>query len=82
MNQRIRELMDEAIEFRLDPDSKHYEAQVSPEELEMFAESIVRDCLNIAKNWDDQLVNANLVKESNAVGIVAYRIARQFGVEE
>jgi len=74
--------MDEAIEFRLDPDSKHYEAQVSPEELEMFAESIVRDCLNIAKNWDDQLVNANLVKESNAVGIVAYRIARQFGVEE
>jgi len=82
MNQRIRELMDEAIEFRLDPDSKHYEAQVSPEELEMFAELIVRDCLNIAKNWDDQLVNANLVKESNAVGIVAYRIARQFGVEE
>ena len=82
MNQRIRELMDEAIEFRLDPDSKHYEAQVSPEELEMFAESIVRDCLNIAKNWDDQLVNANLVKESNAVGIVVYRIARQFGVEE
>ena len=82
MNERIRELMDEAIEFRLDPDSKHYEAQVSPEELEMFAELIVRDCLNIAKNWDDQLVNAKLVKESNAVGIVAYRIARQFGVEE
>jgi hypothetical protein len=47
-----------------------------------FAELIVRDCLNIAKNWDDQLVNANLIKESNAVGIVAYRIARQFGVEE
>jgi len=47
-----------------------------------FAELIVRDCLNIAKNWDDQLVNAKLVKESNAVGIVAYRIARQFGVKE
>jgi hypothetical protein len=51
-------------------------------DIEKFAELIVRDCLNIAKNWDDQLVNAKLVKESNAVGIVAYRIARQFGVEE
>ena len=51
-------------------------------DIEKFAELIVRDCLNIAKNWDDQLVSAKLVKESNAVGIVAYRIARQFGVEE
>jgi hypothetical protein len=49
---------------------------------EKFAELIVRDCIDVAKNWDDQLVNSNLVKESNAVGIVAYRIARRFGVEE
>jgi hypothetical protein len=49
---------------------------------EKFAELIVQECLDIAKNWDDQLVNAKLVKESNAVGIVAYRIARQFGVKE
>jgi len=51
-------------------------------DIEKFAQLIVRDCLNIAKNWDDQLVSAKLVKESNAVGIVAYRIARQFGVKE
>ena len=47
-----------------------------------FAELIVRECLNIAKNREDELENANLLKESNAVGIVAYRIARQFGVNE
>ena len=46
------------------------------------AELIVRECIDIAKNWEDQLENANSLDESNAVGIVAYRIARQFGVEE
>jgi hypothetical protein len=47
-----------------------------------FAELIVRECIDIAKNWEDQLENDNLLKESNAVGVVAYRIARQFGVKE
>ena len=49
MNERIKQLMDEVIEFRLDPDSKHYEAQVSPEDLEMFAELIVKETLQIAR---------------------------------
>jgi hypothetical protein len=82
MNQRIRELAEEAFfdESTSRPSTKMY--TFSEHKMEKFAELIVRDCLNIAKNWDDQLVNANLVKESNAVGIVAYRIARQFGVEE
>ena len=47
MNERIKQLMDEVIGFRLDPDSKHYEAQVSPEDLEMFAELIVRECIDV-----------------------------------
>jgi hypothetical protein len=47
-----------------------------------FAELIVRECIDIAKNWEDQLEKANSLKESNAVGVVAYRIARQFGVKE
>jgi hypothetical protein len=47
MNERIRELMDEAVRFRLDPDSKQYEAQVSPEDLEAFAELIVRECCDV-----------------------------------
>jgi hypothetical protein len=49
--------------------------------MEKFAELLVRECIDIAKNWEDELENANLIEESNAVGIVAYRITRQFGVE-
>ena len=49
---------------------------------EMFAKLIVQGCLNIAKNREDELENGNLLKESNAVGIVVYRIVRQFGGKE
>ena len=81
MNERIRELMAEAVTFRLDPDSNAHEAQVCPEDLELFAELIVRECLAIAKNREDELESAGLLSESNAVGNVSYRIARQFGVK-
>jgi hypothetical protein len=47
-----------------------------------FAELIVRECLAIARHREDELEDAGLLKESNAAGIVAYRIARQFGVKE
>lgn len=57
-------------------------SQANPEWVKKFAELIVRECMTIAKNWEDQLENANSPSESNAVGIVAYRIARQFGVKE
>ena len=85
MNHRMQELYDLADKFAKEnrvqsidaPGNNYFELFH-----EKFGELIVRDCMDIAKNWDDQLVNANLVKESNAVGIVAYRIARQFGVEE
>jgi hypothetical protein len=50
--------------------------------MDKFAELLIRECLDIAKNWEDELENANSLSESNAVGIVAYRIARQFGVKE
>jgi hypothetical protein len=80
MNTRIKELAEQATSIQGPTPYNPLTFEVFDKE--MFAELIVRDCLNIAKNWDDQLVNANLVKESNAVGIVAYRIARQFGVEE
>jgi hypothetical protein len=79
MNERIKQLADEAGFM----DSWFSESGDDCErELKKFAELIVRDCMDIAKNWDEQLVNSELYKESNAVGIVAYRIARQFGVKE
>jgi hypothetical protein len=46
-----------------------------------FAELIVRECLEIAKNREDEFESAGLLEQSNAVGNVAYRISRQFGVK-
>jgi len=80
MNERIRQLAEQATSIQGPTPYNPLTFEVFDKE--KFAELIVRECLNIAKNWDDQLVNAKLVKESNAVGIVAYRIARQFGVKE
>ena len=50
MNERIKELMDQAVTFRLDPDSNAYEAQVCPEELEYFAEIILEDIMRALKD--------------------------------
>jgi len=44
MNERIKQLAEQAISFRLDPDSKCYEALIHPEDLELFAELIVKEC--------------------------------------
>ena len=80
MNERIRQLAEQATSTQGPTPYNPLTFEVFDKE--KFAQLIVQECLDIAKNWDDQLVNAKLVKESNAVGIVAYRIARQFGVEE
>ena len=78
MNERIQELLAQAaLETNQDPNGEYYAPMMAK-----FAELIVRECLAIAKNREDELENASLLKESNAVGVVAYRIARQFGVKE
>jgi hypothetical protein len=72
MNERIRQLMEEAIRFRLDVDSKEYEAQVSPEDLEVFAELLIQECAEQVKNL-----------RVNDYGISGAEIIREhFGVEE
>ena len=73
MNERIRELMDEAVRFRLDPDSKQYEAQVSPEDLEVFAELIVRECQTVVE-W--------AISVDSTIDRVPVLIREHFGVEE
>jgi len=77
MNERIAKLYDQSI--IIEDGGDYVCGELDPEK---FAELIVKECLDIAKNWEDQLENATCFKESNAVGIVAYRISRQFGVEE
>ena len=82
MNERIDQLWGQALDLAVPETYSQLSHSQVLKVKQVFAELIVQECLDIAKNWDDQLVNAKLVKESNAVGIVAYRIARQFGVEE
>jgi len=53
MNERIKRLIDEAVKFRLDPDSNSYEAQVSPEDLEVFAELMIRECADLVVDDDN-----------------------------
>ena len=43
MNERIKELAEQAVSFRLDPDSNCYEALIHPEDLEVFAELLIRE---------------------------------------
>ena len=90
MNERIRELMRESgvkTFFPGDPGSGApgpegvYFGLTETQKLEKFAELIVGECLKIAKNREDEFESAGLLEESNAVGNVAYRISRQFGVK-
>ena len=82
MNERIDQLWGQALDQAVPETYSRLSHSQVLKVKQVFAQLIVQECLDIAKNWDDQLVNAKLVKESNAVGIVIYRMARQFGVEE
>ena len=83
MNERIRELMAEAVTFRLDPDSNAHEAQVCPEDLELFAELIVRECMNIVSNQTTLDTNEDFREGFNHGLKYAWTdIRKHFGVEE
>ena len=78
-----------AVTFYLDPDSKQYEAQVCPEDLELFAELIVRECLKIVKSntygpcgeHDYSYSDTNAAADERAETIHE-EIAYHLGVEE
>ena len=89
MNERIKELKEQAWDYAMAVHDGHIvpplDKEVWPIDKvldEKFAELIVRDCMAISKTWEDQLEKAKQLSESNAVGIVTYRISRQFGVPE
>ena len=83
MNERIKQLAEQAISFRLDPDSKCYEALIQsilihPEDLELFAELIVQECVN----WID---GSPTTEEGTLILSKSFIIAnlkQHFGVEE
>ncbi len=82
MNERIRQLAEQAFfdENTNQPSDKMY--TFSEHKMQQFADMIVAECLKIAKNREDEFESAGLLSESNAVGNVAYRISRQFGVKQ
>jgi hypothetical protein len=89
MNERIRELAEQAHSYACkyaqqpdyNPHNPYNQGMYKQRYDSKFAELIVRECLEIAKNREDEFENAGLLEQSNAVGNVAYRISRQFGVK-
>ena len=83
MNERIFELAKQAdlIQWDTLPSGARTPDHESVVKARKFAELIVAECLKIAKNREDEFESAGLLEESNAVGNVAYRISRQFGVK-
>jgi hypothetical protein len=75
MNERIKQLLAQA---HLDADNIKDTNWIA----NRFAELIVKECMTISKTWEDELEKSKMHSESDAVGIVRYRISRQFGVSE
>ena len=80
MNERIQKLIEQATSTQGPTPYNPLTFEVFDKE--KFAQLIVQECMAIARNREDELESANLLRESRAVGIVVYRMARQFGVEE
>jgi hypothetical protein len=83
MNERIFKLALQAdlIQWDTLPSGAKTPDHESVVKAKKFAELIVAECLKIAKNREDEFESAGLLEQSNAVGNVAYRISRQFGVK-
>jgi hypothetical protein len=81
MNERIKQLMGQALDEKFAGTWSVMDLQDLTKFADRFAELIVGECLKIAKNREDEFESAGLLEQSNAVGNVAYRISRQFGVK-
>jgi hypothetical protein len=86
MNERIRQLAEQAFfdEATSQPSTKMY--TFSEHKMEKFAELIAKECIEISKKIETDLKSSDMFTESNAAsnaaGLVAYRIAQNFGVEK
>ena len=79
MNERIKELMNEAVRFHWDHDGQAYEAQVHPEDLEYFAELIIKECAQLARNTNLEDVEGG---DSAVLLAAKHHILDHFGVDE
>jgi hypothetical protein len=80
MNERIQELIKQAVSFRLDPDSECYEALIHPEDLELFAELIVRECAEQSMSIGRYNTPSGVTPDLSIA--IAVGLKKHFGVEE
>jgi len=84
MNERIRKLMEEVVHIEIDPDSKMETIYTcGPEDFEVFAELIVRDCLDqiesrrsSGENSDQWTITRDMCYHNMIAGL-----KQHFGVE-
>ena len=77
MNEKIKQLIIESVNFELDPDSNCHEAQVCPEDLEHLAELIIRECADVCYRIDGEYDGEDIMATWCAEGIL-----KHFGVEK
>ena len=80
MNERIRELINEATSFKEGLIEGKYDIEVFDKE--KFAELIVRECMRMCDCADVSLLEHNRPQEASGASIVKQFIAEHFGVEE
>lgn len=83
MNDRIKELMNESVRFHWDHDGQAYEAQVHPEDLEYFAESIVQECIELAADSRYENTRSEYYEGFNeALIYMGNKLRKHFGIEQ
>jgi hypothetical protein len=80
MNERIRELINEATSFKEGLIEGKYDIEVFDKE--KFAELIVRECIRMCDCADVSLLEHNRPQEASGASSVKQFIAEHFGVEE
>ena len=85
MNERIRELADEAEKYASEKDGKYDGAgnlnwQWQDIKMEKFAELLIRQCM-ACSTWVGKM-NTNSIEPIHTAHAINQRIKKQFGVEE
>ena len=80
MNERIRELINEATSFKEGLIEEKYDIEVFDKE--KFAELIVRECMRMCDCADVSLLEHNRPQEASGASSVKQFIAEHFGIEE
>jgi len=65
-----KNMIDEVINFRLDPDSNAYEAQIGYEEAEALVDTVVQECIDeCRKLWYSENNKSTEGMDARSVGI-------------